>query len=463
MENILLTGASAANATGSSASNVLWGNSAANTLWGKGGNDYLKGFGGADTFVWDNAGRDVAQDLSLAESDKVDLGQINIGDFATIQKLAISAGTGGADTLLRSMSNNALQTLTLKNVALSTLSSSMFTLSTDTSVTTTTGTAGTDYFFGAGGDDNLGGGAGTDYLFGEANNDALDGGTGADFMYGGAGNDTYVVDVGSDKVFDSTSGGTDTIRTKISIALPSVSGTQEIENLSIFNAADSTAINLTGNSLANTITGSAGANIINGGTGADTMIGLGGNDTYYVDNASDVVTEASSAGTDKIITSVNYTIASNVETLQANGAGSITLTGDSSGQTLIGGAGNNTLLGKGGNDTLTGGSGQDTFVFDTAPNSSTNKDVITDFIAADDTVRLTKTGVFAGLATSSGTLGSAEFYAGTAAHDADDRIIYNRATGELMYDADGNGAGAAVTFAVISTKVALTNADFVVV
>ncbi|TIM05335.1 MAG: calcium-binding protein, partial [Mesorhizobium sp.] len=51
----------------------------------------------------------------------------------------------------------------------------------------------------------------------------------------------------------------------------------------------------------------------------------------------------------------------------------------------------------------------------------------------------------------------------TAAADANDRIIYNAATGTLTYDTNGNAAGGAVQFANIGAGLALSNADFIVV
>ncbi len=134
--------------------------------------------------------------------------------------------------------------------------------------------------------------------------------------------------------------------------------------------------------------------------------------------------------------------------------------GNNLGQRVQGNGLNNVIGGKAGNDTLVGGQGNDSFLFDTALNATTNKDTINDFNVANDTIRLDDA-IFTTL--SAGTLQTSGFYIGTAAHDADDRIIYNRTTGAVSYDADGNGAGAAVVFAVINNKVALTNADFFVV
>ena len=62
-----------------------------------------------------------------------------------------------------------------------------------------------------------------------------------------------------------------------------------------------------------------------------------------------------------------------------------------------------------------------------------------------------------------GALASGAFRIGKTAVDANDRILYDAATGNLWYDRDGNGSAAAVQFAKLSTGLALTAADFVAV
>ncbi len=101
------------------------------------------------------------------------------------------------------------------------------------------------------------------------------------------------------------------------------------------------------------------------------------------------------------------------------------------------------------------------FQFDSVLNATTNVDSITDFSVVDDTIALDQT-IFSALP-ASGTLSASAFRAGTAAADADDRIIYDNATGRIYYDADGNGAGAQVLFAQVAAGLALTNADFLIV
>ena len=129
---------------------------------------------------------------------------------------------------------------------------------------------------------------------------------------------------------------------------------------------------------------------------------------------------------------------------------------------VFGLSGNDTLNGEAGNDTLTGGLGNDNFDFTTALSAAANVDVIVDFNVAADTIRIDDA-IFKAIGQTSGVLAAAKFYTGTAAHDADDRIIYNQASGALIYDADGNGAGAATQFATLMVKPALTNADFVII
>ena len=174
---------------------------------------------------------------------------------------------------------------------------------------------------------------------------------------------------------------------------------------------------------------------------------------------------------------ISYVLAANVENLTLSGTAALNGTGNGSANTLVGNTANNLLLGNAGNDTLsggagndkldggtgndvlTGGAGLDIFRFTTAPTANT--DTLTDFSVADDTIQL-ENAVFKKF-TTPGVLKAANFVKATAAHDLNDYLVYNPATGALSYDADGNGAGAAQQIALLGVNLALTNADFVII
>src|SRR6185369_15359347 len=137
------------------------------------------------------------------------------------------------------------------------------------------------------------------------------------------------------------------------------------------------------------------------------------------------------------------------------------LSGGAAADLLSAGGGNDRLLGGIGNDKLTGGANNDIFVFNTAPNGSTNRDTITDFNHVQDTIQLDNA-VFTKLG-GNGALNPAFFHLGATAADADDHIIYNKATGALIYDTNGNAAGGAVQFATLVNKPVLLANDFVVI
>jgi Ca2+-binding RTX toxin-like protein len=134
---------------------------------------------------------------------------------------------------------------------------------------------------------------------------------------------------------------------------------------------------------------------------------------------------------------------------------------------LSGGFGDDTLNGGLGNDILNGGKNKDTFVFDSklgktdAANKKSNLDKIEDFSFKDDTIYLAKS-VFTTIAKKGG-LAKGAFYAGPAAHDASDRIVYNKKTGALLYDRDGSGSKDAIQFATLPKDLnKLSASDFFV-
>jgi Ca2+-binding RTX toxin-like protein len=153
--------------------------------------------------------------------------------------------------------------------------------------------------------------------------------------------------------------------------------------------------------------------------------------------------------------------------------------GNADNQTFIGTTKADVFIGNGGNDTLTGGGGADKFVFgkvheqvitgssttvqtytDTAFNL-TGVDTITDFLHGTDKIEL-HTDQFAALLAgfSSANL---RVGAGATALDANDYILFNTTTKMLSYDADGNGAGAAVNIAQLLGVTTFTASDIVVV
>ena len=142
------------------------------------------------------------------------------------------------------------------------------------------------------------------------------------------------------------------------------------------------------------------------------------------------------------------------------GAGDDSIRGSAGADLLFGGAGFDLLDGGLGADLLNGGDGANVYAFTTALGAG-NVDTIATFSGFDQ-IRL---GGDAGQPFASFGTGALAWYTfaiGAAAQDADDRIIYDPATGALLYDSDGTGAAAAVQFAILPAGLELSSSRFVV-
>lgn len=108
-----------------------------------------------------------------------------------------------------------------------------------------------------------------------------------------------------------------------------------------------------------TIYGGDGRDILSGDAGEDTMYGGRGDDDFYVDNVNDKATEYANEGTDKVRSTVSYTIGDNIENLTLIGNNDIIGTGNSLDNLLYGNDANNTFYGMDGNDIIWGNGGND--------------------------------------------------------------------------------------------------------
>ena len=325
---------------GTSSVDTLYGASGNDTITGQAGNDILYGQSGNDTLNG-GAGNDT---MYGGKGD-----DIYVVDSAT--DIISENANEGIDTVQSSVTyilGNDIENLTL----------------TGTTAINATGNALNNTIMGNSAINTLTGGAGDDYL---------DGGAGNDKLLGGLGNDTYVVDSTSDVITENANEGTDTVRSSVTLTLGN-----NLENLTL---TGTTAINATGNALNNTIIGNSAINTLTGGTGddyldggagADKLLGGVGNDTYVIDNTNDTITENANEGTDTILSSITFTLGSNLENLTLTGTTAINATGNalnniiignSGSNVLNGGTGNDVLDGLAGNDQFTGGTGADTVIY----------------------------------------------------------------------------------------------------
>ncbi|WP_131655627.1 beta strand repeat-containing protein, partial [Methylocucumis oryzae] len=123
---------------------------------------------------------------------------------------------------------------------------------------------------------------------------------------------------------------------------------------------------LTGTRFQDSISGLAGDDVLNGGVGADTLLGGLGNDSYIVDAVGDVVTENTDEGSDTVLSSISYSLGSQLENLVLIGVTAINATGNSLDNKLTGNEQANVFDGKTGADTLIGGLGNDSYVVNSA-------------------------------------------------------------------------------------------------
>jgi Ca2+-binding RTX toxin-like protein len=278
------------------------------------------------------------------------------------------------------------------------------------------GLGSNDQMFGGDGDDQEFGGKGDDIAYGDAGNDILSGDAGSDNLFGGGDNDTLLGGSGDDELFGED--GNDTLR------------------------------------------GGQGGDLLDGGAGtadlADYLTATSGGVTAALDGSLAGTGEAlgdTFVGVERL-RGTNFD-----DTLRGDSQANI-LFGQNGADTMDGRAGADRLIGGLGIDTLTGGTQADRFEFAALTEIGDN---ILDFTAVDDTIVVTGAAFGGGLA--AGTLGAALFQssATNVAANATVRFIFENDVKILWFDADGNGAGAAVMVADLQASATMTNVDILVV
>ncbi len=421
---------------GTSHADTLTGTATGNLIRGGAGADTLDGAGGIDLLSYASSSAGVTVNLGTNAASGGDATGDVISNFENL------TGSDFGDTLTGSGGNNIIRGGAGGDTMDGGAGTDLLSYAGSSAGVTVSLLSNTASGGDAAGDvisnfENLVGSAHADTLTGSSGNNLIRGGAGGDMLDGGDGID--ILD------YRGSSAG-------VTVHLSD-------ENASGGDAEGDFIMGferLFGSSHNDDLNGGTGNNLLRGGAGADTLDGGAGIDMIdYRGSTSGVMvnlganTASGGHATGDVISNFERAIGSRYGD---------TLTGTSSHNVLNGGAGDDTLSGGTGNDILIGGAGSDRFVFNTAANGVSNVDTLSDFVSTVDEIEI-HADVFSALA-GNGSVALGNFVAGTAALDADDYLVYNGVTGELFYDADGNGAGAQVQIASFSPTTALAYTDF---
>ncbi len=274
IENLIVTGTAAVNASGNDSDNMITGNSGVNILSGMGGNDTFVGGEGIDTLKGG-----LGNDLYILDVDRDNIVELAGEGTDTVQASIFYSLTANVENLtITGIANTNGNGNDTDNIIL--------------------GNSGNNMLGGLGGNDTLIGGAGNDLLYGGSGNDTLIGGVGNDLLFGGADDDTYILDNDRDTVVEYAGEGIDNVQSIVNYSL-----TNNVENLTLIGTAN---INGNGNDLNNIIIGNSGNNVLGGFAGNDTysLTRNSGSDTLVENDATvgntDVLQFASDVRADQI-------------------------------------------------------------------------------------------------------------------------------------------------------------------
>lgn len=272
---------------------------------------------------------------------------------------------------------------------------------------------------------------------------------GVDLVLGGGGDDRITLTAGSAPTVVIDGGaGIDTLTLGKGVGSYGPASDKALQNIEriVVGGADGVAIDLSAQSEGLIVAGGTGADTVTGGLGDDQVDGGAGNDVFtgFAGDGSDVWIGGDGSDTvsfEGVKAALRIDLAAGIASSDATGTDSLSgienVIGGDGDDDIRGDSGSNRLSGKGGSDTLTGGDGDDIFCFDDVDYSG--PDIITDF-RPGDRLEITASRFLAGLTNEQISSGS-WFWRGVQAEDLDDRLIYDKDSGYLIYDSNGNRDG----------------------